>query len=79
VAITFVCAPRTKRGKKDARRSDLTLVRTLFYIHVLEFAGFKDLAALLTLDEFRILIPAHDLYAGMFARGLHVTILRRGR
>jgi hypothetical protein len=55
-------------------------VRAFFDIHVLEFTGFKDLAAFLTLDEFRILVPAHNLHARVLAGLLYISGWRgRGR
>jgi hypothetical protein len=64
----------------EMRTSNLALVGAFFDIHVLEFTGFKDLAAFLTLDEFRILVPAHNLHARVPAGRLYVSGLRgRGR
>ena len=40
----------------------------LFDVHVFEFAGLEDLAALLALDELGIFVAADDLHARMFAR-----------
>ncbi|HYM75419.1 MAG TPA: hypothetical protein VE377_05515 [Candidatus Dormibacteraeota bacterium] len=55
--------------------SDFVL-RTLFDIHVLEFAGLEDFAALFAFNEFRLFVAAYDLYARMFARRLHTCVLR---
>jgi hypothetical protein len=60
-------------------KSDLGFLGALFEIHVFEFAGLEDLAALFTLDELRILVSADDLHAWVLARLLHITVLRRGR
>jgi len=49
------------------KRSDLPILRSLFDVHVLELARLEDLAALRALDELRILITTHDLYARMLA------------
>ena len=66
-------------GHRDLREntSDLAFLGALFYVHVFEFAGLEDLAALLTFDEFRILVPADDLHAGVLARLLRITAWRR--
>ena len=59
---------------------DFAVLRTLFDIHVLEFAGFENLAAFFALDEFRIFIPADNLYARVLAGWLRITALGgRGR
>jgi hypothetical protein len=58
-------------------RSEVFL-RTLFDVHVFEFAGFEDLAAILALDELGIFIAAHNLNAKMFARLLRLEAWRSG-
>src|SRR5215472_13763161 len=60
-----------------AARLDLLILRALFDVHVLELARFEDLAAFLALDEFRILITAHDLHTRMLTRLFHAGVLRR--
>jgi hypothetical protein len=71
-------APHGRATGSKRRQSDFAFLRTILDVHVFEFAGFEDLAAFLTFDELGILIPAHDLHAGMFAGLLGVTVLRRG-
>jgi len=41
-----------------------------FNVHIFEFAGLEDLAALLALDKLRFLITAHNLHTWVLA-GLH--------
>jgi hypothetical protein len=62
---------------KTRKRSDLAFLRSLFDIHILEFAGLEDFAAFLALDELRILVPANDLHARMLARLLGFRGWRR--
>jgi hypothetical protein len=40
----------------------------VFDVHVLEFAGFEDLAAFLAFDEFGVFFTRHDLNARVLAR-----------
>jgi hypothetical protein len=58
---------------------DLAFLASFFDIHVFEFAGLEDFAALLALDELRILVSADNLHARVLAGLLHITYLRRGR
>ncbi|SPF40594.1 hypothetical protein SBA1_310004 [Candidatus Sulfotelmatobacter kueseliae] len=54
-------------------------LRAFLDVHVLEFAGLEDLAALLALDEFSVLIAAYDLHAEVLAGSLRArTLLSRG-
>jgi hypothetical protein len=48
----------------------------LLDVHVLEFAGFKDLPALQALNEFSIFVTRHDLHTGMSALR-HFVLFRR--
>ncbi len=50
----------------------------LFDAHVLEFAGFEDLAAFQTLNEFGIFVAADDLHARVLA-GLIAHVFRLGQ
>ena len=38
---------------------------TVFYSHVFEFTGFKNLAAFEAFHEFGVLLTGHNLYTGM--------------
>jgi hypothetical protein len=72
-----------KRGNAGYIRHALAgldvFLRAFLDVHVLEFAGFEDLAALLALDELRIFIAAHDLHAEVLAGALRArTSLSRG-
>jgi hypothetical protein len=46
----------------------------LFNAHVLEFAGLKDLTALQTLYEFKVLIARDDLHPGVLTL-VHLVLL----
>ena len=61
------------------RRSDVLILNTILDVHVLELAGLEDLAALFAFHEFRFLVAADNLYAGVPARLLLVHIRRRDR
>src|ERR1700686_4712448 len=61
------------------RELNLAFLGALFDIHVFEFAGFEDFAALRALNELRILGSADNLHAWVLAGLLHITALRRGR
>jgi len=54
--------------------SALRILNVVFDIHVLELAGFEDLAAFFALHEFRFLVAAHDLHSRMFAGLLRIHI-----
>jgi hypothetical protein len=56
---------------------DLAVLRALFDVHVLEFTRLKNLAALLTLDELRVLVAADNLYARVLAGLLDLAALGR--
>ena len=49
------------------RESGLVRQFCVFYVHVLEFAGFKDFAAFLAFDEFGVFFTRHNLNARVFA------------
>ena len=51
--------------------------RVIFDRHVLEFAGFKDVAAFQTLDVLGVLITAHNLHARVLTL-FHVPSLFEG-
>src|SRR5579859_4913015 len=77
-------AGRGAQGLPPSRRRpewglDFAFLGALFDIHVFEFAGLEDLAALLALDELGILVSADNLHAGVLTRLFHIPYLRRGR
>jgi hypothetical protein len=51
---------------------------SLFDVHVLELAGFEDLAAIFALDEFGVFVAANDLHAKMLAGLWFAGVRRRG-
>ena len=55
----------------------LILLRAIFDVHIFELTGLEDFAALFALDEFCILVAAHDLHAWMLAGLLDAYVLRR--
>ena len=70
----FANGGRVKELSGFARQAEVRLDR------LQAATSLKDLAAFLTLDEFRILVPAHDLHARVLAGLLYVSALReRGR
>src|ERR1700693_5551665 len=58
------------------RESNLAFLGALFDIHVFEFAGFEDFAALLALHELGILGSADNLYAWGLAVLFDIPALR---
>jgi len=48
--------------------SELAALSALFNVHVFEFAGLEDLAALHAFDEFSFFVTADDLHTWVFAR-----------
>lgn len=48
----------------------------LFDVHVFELARLEDLAALFAFDEFGVFVAAYDLDLQVFARLLHIRVLR---
>jgi hypothetical protein len=50
-----------------------------FDVHILEFAGFEDFAAVLAFNEFGVLIAADNLHAKVLAGLLGDVLSRRGR
>jgi hypothetical protein len=57
--------------------SGLVAGGTLFDVHVLEFTGLEDLAALFAFYEFSFVVAANDLHARVLARLLWLYALRR--
>jgi hypothetical protein len=49
----------------------------LFDVHVFEFTGLEDLAAVFALDEFGVFVAADDLHTRMLARLRFTDVLRR--
>jgi hypothetical protein len=43
----------------------------LFNLHVTKLFGVKDLATILALDIFSVIVPGNDAYSGVFAGGCH--------
>jgi hypothetical protein len=58
---------------------ELLFLAAFFDVHVFEFAGLEDLAALLALDELRIFIATDDLHTRVLTRLLHICALRGKR
>ncbi len=52
----------------ERRGSALVAQLGLFDVHVLEFTGLKDIAAFDALNELGVILPRHNLNAGMLAR-----------
>ena len=57
--------------------SDFVRRRAFFDCHVLEFTGFKDIAAFETLDVLGVLVAADDLHARVLTL-IHVPSLLGG-
>ncbi len=55
-------------NSKYSEDLQLAFLNSLLDVHIFEFAGFEDVAALDAFDEFSVLIAAHDLNARVFAR-----------
>ncbi|MGA8431239.1 MAG: hypothetical protein WB729_15565 [Candidatus Sulfotelmatobacter sp.] len=55
-------------GIRNAGDLRLAFLNSFLDVHVFEFAGFEDVAALHALDEFGVLVAAHDLNARVLAR-----------
>ena len=51
--------------------------RAFFDVHVLELAGFEDLAAFLAFDKFGVFVPADNLHARVLTRELWLSVFRR--
>jgi hypothetical protein len=72
-AVTFVII---KMGRQKAGL--ILFARLFFDVHILEFAGLENFAAILAFHEFGILIAADNLHAKVLA-GLGNVLRRRGR
>ena len=70
--------PGTLRYWSHRQALRLVLLRAIFDVHIFKLAGLEDFAALFALDEFGILVAAHDLHARMLAGLLDAYVLRRG-
>jgi len=72
-------ASRALASTHSVVRGSGFFAEVLFDAHILEFAGFKDFAAILTFDELRILFPRNNLHARMFALLIHAVVSLGGR
>jgi hypothetical protein len=55
-------------GIRNAGDLRFAFLNSFLDVHVFEFAGFEDIAALHAFDEFGVLVAAYDLNARVFAR-----------